>query len=294
MTEIQAQPNSGVQRDSAEQQYVNPDLEKFRGEAEKNARKALDKDAGAAIDRTLKAIDAIAAGKTSDALRFIEEATGTVDILLARNQRMALIPVNAEALIIDSAPRDIDEIGRLTDLADAAFSLRDYPGARALLDRLRSEIRIRTYHLPLGIYPTALHEAARLLDQDPQASSRALLAALRTLVASDQVIPIPLLIAQAAINQAQSQSQKDKSATREALESAQFALNRAKVLGYNGRDSEYTSLKNEISALRKQLRGSEDTALSFSRLRAKLGEFLKRQSDRRAGSASEESSKQAA
>ena len=106
--------------------------------------------------------------------------------MLARNPELALIPVSVEALIIDTAPRDIDEIKKLTDAADGAISLDDLPSARALLGALRSEVRVRTYNLPLGVYPTALQQAARLLDKNSQAASIALLAALNSLVTVDQ------------------------------------------------------------------------------------------------------------
>jgi len=181
MTDTQAKPTLEMQRNRAEQQ-ARPDLEKWRNEAEQQALKTLDKDAIAAIEQTVQAIDSIAAGKTADALKGIEEATGKVDIVLARNPELALIPVSVEVLIIDTAPRDLDYIEKLADAADTAILVDDLPTARALLGALRSEVRVRTYNLPLGIYPTALQEAARLLDKDSQAASIALLAALNTLV----------------------------------------------------------------------------------------------------------------
>jgi YfdX protein len=293
MTDTQAKPTLEMQRNRAEQQ-ARPDLEKWRNEAEQQALKTLDKDAIAAIEQTVQAIDSIAAGKTADALKGIEEATGKVNIVLARNPELALIPVSVEALIIDTAPRDIDDIEKLADAADKAILVDDFPTARALLGALRSEVRVRTYNLPLGIYPTALQEAARLLDKDSQAASIALLAALNTLVTVDQVTPLPLLNAQEAINQAQTSAQKDKNAAQKVVETAEFELNRAMALGYVGQDPEYPALKDDISNLKKQLKGSEDTTSAFSKLKARLGAFLKRKSDRRTSSTSEQAPKKAA
>jgi hypothetical protein len=93
MTDTQAQPTLEMQRNSAEQQ-TRPELEKCRKECEQQAQKMLDKDAIAAIAQTTKAIDSIAAGKTADALRLIEEATGKINIVLARNPELALTPVS--------------------------------------------------------------------------------------------------------------------------------------------------------------------------------------------------------
>jgi hypothetical protein len=294
MTDTQAKSTLEMQRNSAEQQ-ARPDLEQWRKEAEQDAEKTLDNDAIAAIDQTVKAIDSIAAGKTADALQLIEEATGKVNIVLARNPELALIPVSVEALVIDTAPREIDDIKKLADAASAAVSLDDFPAARALLGALRSEVRVRTYNLPLRMYPTALQEAARLLDQSSRAASIALLAALNTLVAVDQVTPIPLLAAQEAINEAQSAAQKDKTGAHVVLDKAQAELNRAMALGYTTQDPEYAALKDDISRLKKQLKESEDTTSGLSKLKAKLGALLKRQSDRHrhAGSKSEQSPKKA-
>jgi hypothetical protein len=293
MTDTQAKPTLEMQRNRAEQE-ARPNLEKWRNEAEQQASKTLDKDAMAAIEQTLQAIDRLAAGKTADALKSIEEATGKVNIVLARNPELALIPVSVEALIIDTAPRDIDDIAKLADAVDAAIILDDFPTARALLGALRSELCVRTYNLPLGIYPTALQEAARLLDKDSEAAGITLLAALNALVTVDQVTPLPLLIAQEAVNQAQTLAQKDKNAAQKVLETAEFELNRAMALGYTGQDSEYTALKDDISNLKKQLKGSEDTNSAFSKLKARLSAFLKRESDRRSSSTSEQAPKKAA
>ena len=293
MTDTQAKPTLEMQRNRAEQE-ARPSLEKWRNEAEQQALKTLDKDAMAAIEQTLQAIDCLAAGKTADALKSIEEATGKVNIVLARNPELALIPVSVEALIIDTAPRDIDDIAKLADAVDAAIILDDFPTARALLGALRSELCVRTYNLPLGIYPTALQEAARLLDKDSEAAGITLLAALNALVTVDQVTPLPLLIAQEAVNQAQTLAQKDKNAAQKVLETAEFELNRAMALGYTGQDSEYTALKDDISNLKKQLKGSEDTTSAFSKLKARLSAFLKRESDRRSSSTSEQAPKKAA
>src|SRR3984885_8084980 len=293
MTDTQAQPTLEIQRNSAEQQ-TRPELEKCRKEAEQQAQKLLDKDAIAAIQETAKAIDSIAASKTADALQLIEEATGKINIVLARNPELALTPVSVEALIIDTAPREVEDIKKLADAADAAVSADDFPTARALLGALRSEVRVRTYNLPLAMYPTALQEAARLLDQDSQAATITLRAALNTLVAVEQVTPIPLLGAQEAIHQAENPTQKNRNAAQEALETAQLELNRAMALGYAGQDPEYAALKDEISNLKKQLKESEDTTSGFSKLKARLSAFLKRQSDQSASSRNEQSPKKAA
>jgi hypothetical protein len=274
----QVRADFATQRQDAEQQ-ARPDIERQRRDAEQQAEKTLDKEAISAIEETEKAIRAIAANNTSEALAAIERATGKINILLARNPANALIPVNSEVEVIDAAPHDLQLIDELTDAVEAAVDDKNYP-ARALLDVLRSEIRVRTYDLPLATYPDALMEAARLLDQNQsKEASRLLLTALNTLVVIDRVIPLPMILAQAAIDEAQALREKDKDEAQRLLSTARNELERARELGYLGDDSEYDALDEAISDLEKQFKGDEDTASAFTRLKERVSAFFKRQSE---------------
>jgi hypothetical protein len=265
------------------QEQSQAEVEKQRKEAEDEARKTLDEEAIAAIEQTQKAVDAIGAGKSDEALASIEQATGKINILLARNPATALIPVDLNVMVFDTAPRKSEDVLGIAIDASRAVDDRDYPTARALLFSLMSEIRVRIYNLPLATYPDALKQAARLLDKkaDKNASS-ALSTALNTLVVVDRVVPIPLLLAREAINQAEAESQHDNHGAQDLLETAKREVARAKDLGYTGKDQEYEALKHHISSLEKQLEGSEDATAAFSKLKDKLSAFLKRQSPKHA------------
>jgi len=158
-------------------------------------------------------------------------------------------------VVFDTAPEDIDAILEIADAVDAAILLDDYPAARALLYGLMSELRVRTYNLPLATYPVALTEAARLLDEKKNDEARmVLMVALSTLVAIDRVTPLPLLLAREAINEAEAQRNTEKDSARELLDTARYELDRAMALGYATQDPEYKALKDEISNLQKQLK----------------------------------------
>ena len=277
-TQTQSPPNLQKQRQEAEQQ-ARPDVEKERKQAEDEASKNLDQEAKAAIDETQKAIDAIAANKNDQALAAIEQATGKINILLARNPATALIPVSLEVEVIDAAPHDSKAIAEIAKNASKAVDDKNYPAARVLLYALTSEIRVRTYNLPLATYPAALQEAAHLLDQkEPLEASKMLLTALDTLMAVDRVTPLPLVLAREAIEQAKAKSQTDKAMAQTLVETAKKETERAKELGYAGRDPEYVALNTDISNLEKQLKGNEDATSVFAKLEDRLSAFLKRQS----------------
>lgn len=261
------------------QTRTQPDIEQQRQQTEQQAQKTLDKEAIAAIEETVKAVRALAANQTTEALAALERASGKLDVVLARNPDAALVPVDVEVVVIDLAPRDYDEIMDLAGAASSAVDMMDFPDARSLLRSLMSEIRIRTYSLPLAAYPTALQDAARLLDQKKTTEANAvLLMALSTLAQTDKVQPLPLLLASEAVTQAQKERNKDKSAAQVLLEVARKELDRSRYLGYAGKDPEYESLQNEIKSLEKQLKGDDDTTSVFAQLKEKLDAFLRRQS----------------
>lgn len=270
--------NFDQQRQNAEKQ-TRPEVEKERESAQEKADQALDRDAITVIDQTQNAIKAISQNKKNDALAAIEAATGKVNILLARNAKAALIPVASEVEVIDAAPTDEKAVKALDHSVSEAVKNKNYPAARLLLYSLESEIRTRTYNLPLATYPLALQEGARLLDQGKNdEASKVLGTALNTLVAVDNVTPIPLVVARAAIAGAEEQRQKDKNAAQTLLATAKDQLHRCRELGYAADASEYTALNTNIAQLDKELKSNQDTTSLFAKLKDELSPLFNRQS----------------
>jgi hypothetical protein len=283
-TSAQVRADLQDQRRHAEQR-MRPNVETERAQAQQNAENNLDAEAIAALQQTERALNAISEGRTDEALAAIEQATGKINVLLSRNPATALIPVDVTIAIIDTAPDDVDEITALEDAAEIALDINDLPTARNLLDALRSEIRTRIYNLPLATYPSALQEAARLIDQKKSREAGAvLLTALNTLAVVDQVTPIPLLLVREAINQAQERAEKEKDAAQALFDTARDELHRAMQLGYTPDDAEYKAIRDQINDLRKQLKGKDDTGGLFSKLKERLASLMRRQSDRQVSS----------
>ncbi len=277
-TQPASPPDFEKQRQQAEQQ-LRPGIEAERQKDQKEAEQALDQDAIAAIQQTESAIKAIAANNKNDAMAAIEAATGKINILLARNPASALIPVHVTVGVIDVAPEDLKTIDVIVQGAADATKQRHLPGARLLLASLVSELRIQTTFLSLATYPGALQEAARLLDQGKnQDAGKVLLTAVNTLVIDDRVVPLPLILAQAAIEAAEAQRQ-NKDAALALLQTARNETARSQHLGYMSDDSEYKALDNDISALESALKGTGNTSSMFSHLRDRITAFLKRQKE---------------
>jgi hypothetical protein len=258
---------------------VQSDIQQRKREAEQQASKSIDQDAVAAIGAAEKALAAIDAGNHDEALAAMEQAAGKTELLVGRKPASGLVPVRAEVEVIDLAPGDVKDIEKVANAAEKAVDHKDYPAARALLEGLVSELRVTTVHIPLVTYPVAMKEAARLLDakKDKEAAA-VLLTALNTLAVIHRVEPLPVAYAEQAIVQAQA-AQKDKDKAQQLLAAAKTELERAKALGYAGKDPEYTALNNQIAELEKQLQGNTDTASAFTKLKEKISSFFKRQSD---------------
>jgi YfdX protein len=282
------------QRRQADQR-TRPEVEAHRRQAQQEAENTLDTEAIAAVQQTERALNAIAEGRMEEALAAIEQATGKVNVLLSRNPATALIPVSVQVNVIDTAPENPADIVVLRDAAEVAVDINDLPGARTLLDSLRSEIRVRFYHVPLATYPVALQEAARLLDQKRiDEAGAVLLVALNTLAIIDQVTPLPTLLARQAVNAAQAHVQKDKDAAQGLLELAQHELERGMELGYARGDEDYLASLEEIKKLRKQLKANEDTTSPLAKLKEKLAALIHRQPEKRTQRAEQEQPRKAA
>ena len=267
---------SGAAR-SAPTSAVSAPVEHQRNTAQKEGDRAVDKDAVAALAEAQKAVKAIGAGKREQALAAIERATGKIDVLTARKPSAALIPVKSEVAIIDLAPKDHAAIETVISAAREALSKADYPTARALLDQLASEIHVKTYNLPLATYPEAMQTAARLLDdKQDEGAKQTLLSALNTLVVTDTATPLPLVEAQASIQEAQTKQDKDKPAARALLSIAKQQLDRAQDLGYANKAPEYASLSQSIADLDKRLGGTQSTTSAFASLKDKMTTFFER------------------
>ena len=275
----QAQPRTNA----LQQQQNGPiqqEIERLRMEAEQRARQNLDRDGKAALEETAKAATAIAANKTDKALRAIERALANLNAVAARNRAKTLLPVNADVEIIDAAPLDIEVIRQRAKGARDAIQERDYPGARVLLEGLRSEIRTRTSHVPITSYAGALQQAARLLDEKRTNDAKAvLLNALHSLVIIEQIRPLPVVLARAAIEKAETSQTTDRETAMRLLATAKYELERAKELGYAGKDPVYPSLSKSVSNLEKRLKGNENTVSAFSEVKEMLRRFLDRHSE---------------
>lgn len=238
--------------------------EKVEVQVEQNSQKqAAEKrqkivsEALAALQETTNALKALDEGKTEDALASLEKATGKLEIVLAREPRLAFAPVsvtsNSQNIITST-----DHAKRMVKTVKSLLDDGKVQDARAILSTLASETVITVTSLPMATYPAALKEAAALIyDGKVEEAKIVLQVALNTLAVGITVIPIPvanaealLLNAKALAENAERTEEQNKQLSR-LLDAAEEEIKFAQALGY-GKKKDFENFYKEIENIREK------------------------------------------
>lgn len=241
-------------------------------------RSQLLEEAHAALDETAAALQALDEGKSQEALDALARATGKLELLVAREPELSLAPVDVDFITYDLyATPDAVRVAR--DRAESLLDDGRVQEARALLSSLASEIVIRVTNLPLATYPDAIKAISPLIDAGKiEEAESALSIALNTLVVTNQVVSLPVLRAQAALDEAEARlaadelSEEDKKTVDELTRAARVHLEMAELLGY-GNEKEHEMFRDEIAELEGKVRDDEATEGVFAKLRKSLEQF---------------------
>ena len=237
--------------------------------------KRLVQEAVKAVSETKQAIAAIEKNDKDAAIKSIEQAIGELDIIIARDPDLALLPTNYEIAVVNMALEDEKIIKNIRREIRKAIDYGYLAVARRLLNSLASEIRVIVTNLPLASYPDALKQAVKLMDEDKSESAKEVLElALSTFVLEEEYLPIPLLKAHNLIENASSSS--DREEAMQLLADARTQLKLSQKLGYAEADVEYDELKTELTNLQKQLKAGEHSHHTFRELKTKVATFFQR------------------
>ena len=234
----------------------------------------LIKEAIRAIQYTQDALIYLNNNKTNKATESLKKAVGELAVVLNTPNAPYLLPVDVQINAYQFVG-DVKKIKSLITQAKTLVSENKIPEAREVLNSLRSEIVIKTVNLPLATYPAALKLAIRYINEEKTKEAKDVLTmALSTLVEVDNVIPIPLIKAQALVEEASKTIKKDKKQPLKYLDEAKHQLVIAEALGYTSTsDTTYKMLKDEITKLESEIHKGHKTASIFSDLIQKLKEF---------------------
>jgi hypothetical protein len=231
-------------------------IERERAEAERKAKTQPIKEAISAIDETRAAILALDQKDGQKASAALERAIGIIEVILAKNPELAQVPLSAEVQIIDFVG-DRETVRKMGRQIQALVRDQYYQVARHRLHGFASEINLKTVSLPMSTYPTALRAAARLIGQNKLDDAKAdLIAAQTSLMVEERSIPLPLLRAQAILDEVQRQTQQKKMDRRQAdrlLADAHEQLVLAEEFRYGSRRQEFNDIEKAIQQVRRDV-----------------------------------------
>lgn len=261
-------------------QSVQPKVDKQTVDAVAEKRKKLIADATAALAETHKALKALENKKNAEALKALAQVTGKLDLIVARDPKLAQAPVDVQVVTYDVLA-NLDAIKETIKDAKTYLNDGEIQKARPLVANLASEIQFRTIYIPLASYPAAIKAIAPLIDAGKIDDAKAgLQAALNTLVVTtDNVIPLPKLRAEHLLKQAQDLAEKKDRSNEENdklakhLQAAREQLQMAELLGY-GQKKDYNPLYEQISEIETKSAGGKSGTGWFDKVKQQLADLF--------------------
>ena len=252
--------------------------DKAAQEAEKK-RSELTQDAITALTKTQEALTLLDANKTKEALAALELATGKLELVLAREPKLALAPVDVSVITHD-IHADVESVKKAVELSRELLDDGEVQKARPIVANLASEIVIETDNLPMATYPAAIKSAARLIDSGKIEDAKATLArALNTLVVTSVVIPLPVLRAEAAMAIAEKLAETDKrdakqnEKLRTLLAYVRTEIELAQALGY-GKKADFKPIFDQVKSIEQKSAGGKSGKGWFDELKTRLQKLV--------------------
>jgi hypothetical protein len=268
----QAEPRSN------DSKAADPAVQSELGRVERERREALLQDAQSALDETRNALAALDKGDSSAALAALARATGKLDLVVARDPKLAFAPVSVTTTINDlyATPETVKAV---VSQAKDDLSSERVQHARYLVQDLASEADFHVAGLPLASYPAAIKAVVPLIDggktKDAQAALRA---ALNTIVVETYVVPLPKLRAEAMLAAADKLASKsdrkddENRALNSLIESTRTQIQLAEALGYGTKDS-YKPLYAQLDEVQKKTEGGKSGKGLLDKLRNSVKSF---------------------
>lgn len=270
-------PNTQPQSTTA--QSVQPRVDDRVADAATAQRAKLIEDASFALDKTQEALGLLDQRKNKQALGALEAATGKLELVLARDPKLALAPVDVRVIIHDYYATP-DAVRKAVKEARKRLGDGEVQQARPMVATLASEIVIETDNLPMSSYPAAIKSAARLIDMGrPEEAKAVLVKALSTIVVTQKAIPLPVIRAEEALKEAEKlaeNAQRDAQQNQrlsQLLAEVSTQIELAQALGY-GKKSDFKPILDQIKTLEQRTAGGKSGTGWFDDIKARLAKLF--------------------
>ncbi|WP_329757799.1 heat resistance protein YfdX1 [Stenotrophomonas maltophilia] len=265
----------GAAAPSAASKAAQPQVDDKVAREAAGKRAKLAQDAITALAKTHEALILLDARKTKEALAALELASGKLELVLARDPKLALAPVDVRVITHD-IHADVESVKKAVKLSRELLDDGEVQKARPIVANLASEIVIETDNLPMATYPAAIKSAARLIDSGKIDDAKAVLArALNTMVMTSVAFPLPVLRAEAAMAKAEKLAETGKRNAKQSEElSALLAYVRteielAQILGY-GKKADFKPIFDQVKAIEQKSAGGKSGKGWFDELKMRI------------------------
>jgi len=239
-------------------------------------RKEILEEATVALRETQNALKYLDEKNHKEAIKSLENATGKLEVILAREPELALVPIDVKLSTFDLYS-DTQTIEFAKEQVIEALKENRVQDARELIGNLRSETVISVSNLPMASYPDAIKEAVKYIDMENYQEAKAVLqTALSSMIVTKTVIPQPLLNAEKFLSAAEILAEKDDRSDDEnrsldvLLNAANSQLEMAQALGY-GTEKTFDGLFDQIEKIKGKTKGGQSGTGFFDKIKSFMG-----------------------
>ncbi|HVK62145.1 MAG TPA: YfdX family protein, partial [Bdellovibrionales bacterium] len=215
------------------------------------------KTALAAFEDVAKAEVALERKNPTTAKNLVVQAIGKVDVVIGNHPELSLVPITTDIRILDLVT-DETSVRTVADRTKELVAKGELQSARRLLQNFASEINITTKSIPIVNFSKALRSASRMIDAGKLESARAeLYSALTSAVTLDNAIPLPVVKAQAFVEEVRRQelaNSVNKSQANLYLAAASNQLEIAEQMGYGQRRRDFAAVQSQIEKAQTTIR----------------------------------------
>jgi hypothetical protein len=232
-------------------------------------------DAVEAINQVEQAAGLLKRGKYEEALNQLNSADKSLEVAIAADQSLKLIPVVQDVSTYDlvTSPKAIkDEVNAISKELKSG----NVQEARVRLDQLRSELITNYVYLPVEIYPAAIKEAVKEIGAKQYSQAEATIdTAMNSLVQEVEVMPLPVSLANDAILDAEAKRSTDREQALWDLDYAHEQMLTAERLGYFYGDTEdYRAALQHIENLRSAIGGNSEVDNLFTKAKESVKQLV--------------------
>ena len=235
----------------------------------------FDADAVAALREVEQASSLLQEKKYDAAVKKLESADGKLEVAMASNPGLKLIPV-AENVISHDLMTTPESVKQQVNSISKELKSGNVQNARVQLDGLRSDLITQDIYLPVESYPAAIKQAVKQLTaRQYQQAQDTLDTAMDSLVEDIQVQPLPVILAHDAIEDAQANRTSDRDQALWDLDFAHEQMLTAERLGYFYGDSkDYRDVVQHIEKLREAMGGKSEVDKLFTAAKQDIDKLI--------------------